>query len=118
MPKNSTVMKGASFPEGGPIFLGKIAWGCQISWAAEFPVTPKPTHQGTFLLVFVFHRRKTLVPFFTILYRFVQLWVASYPGHIVESGYEAKLRAECVLFLCWPWVLLVTVQQFTISISC
>ena len=38
--RNSTVMRGASFPEGGPIFLGKIAWGCQISWGAKFPVTP------------------------------------------------------------------------------
>ena len=34
------MMRGASFPEGGPIFLGKIAWGCQISWGANFPVTP------------------------------------------------------------------------------
>ena len=33
----STVMRGASFPEGGPIFL---AWGCQISWGDKFPVTP------------------------------------------------------------------------------
>ena len=32
--------RGASFPEGGPIFVGKIAWGCQISWGAKFPVTP------------------------------------------------------------------------------
>ena len=23
-----------------PIFLGKIAWGCQISWGAKYPVTP------------------------------------------------------------------------------
>ena len=38
--RNSIVMRGASFPEGGPIFLGKIAWGCQISWGAQFPVTP------------------------------------------------------------------------------
>ena len=38
--RNSIVMRGASFPEGGPIFLGKIAWGCQISWGAKFPVTP------------------------------------------------------------------------------
>ena len=37
--RNSTVMRGASFPKGGPIFLGKIAWGCQISWGAKFPVT-------------------------------------------------------------------------------
>ena len=37
--RNSTVMRGASFPEGGSIFLGKIAWGCQISWGAKFPVT-------------------------------------------------------------------------------
>ena len=36
----STVMRGATFPVGGPIFLGKIAWGCQISWGAKFPVTP------------------------------------------------------------------------------
>ena len=25
--------------EGVPIFLGKIAWGCQISWGAKFPAT-------------------------------------------------------------------------------
>ena len=37
---NSTAMRGVSFPERGPIFLGKFAWGCQISWGAEFPVTP------------------------------------------------------------------------------
>ena len=40
----STVMRGASFPEGGLIFIGKIAWGYQISWGAKFelkfPVTP------------------------------------------------------------------------------
>ena len=27
------------FLRGGPVFLGKIAWGCQISWGAKFPVT-------------------------------------------------------------------------------
>ena len=36
----STVMRGASFPEGGPIFLGKITWGCKEIWGAKFPVTP------------------------------------------------------------------------------
>ena len=27
-------------PEGVPIFLGEIKWGCQISWGAKYPVTP------------------------------------------------------------------------------
>ena len=27
------------FSEGVPIFLGKIEWGCQISWGAKYPVT-------------------------------------------------------------------------------
>ena len=26
-------------PEGVPIFLGEIKWGCQISWGAKYPVT-------------------------------------------------------------------------------
>ena len=38
------MMRGASFPVGGPIFLGKTAWGCQISWGAKFPVTPVLHH--------------------------------------------------------------------------
>ena len=31
---------GSSFPEGVLDFLGNIAWGCQISGGAKFPVTP------------------------------------------------------------------------------
>ena len=31
---------GSSFPEGVLDFQGKIAWGCQISRGANFPVTP------------------------------------------------------------------------------
>jgi len=32
---------GSSFPEGVLDFLGKIAWGWQISGGAKFPVTPE-----------------------------------------------------------------------------
>ena len=32
----STVMRGASFPEGGPIFLGKIAWGVRFPGVPNF----------------------------------------------------------------------------------
>jgi len=31
---------GSIFPEGVLDFLGKIAWGCQISRGTNFPVTP------------------------------------------------------------------------------
>ena len=31
---------GFQFPEGVLVYLGKIAWGCQISWGGKFPVTP------------------------------------------------------------------------------
>ena len=34
---------GARFPEGVPSFLGKIEWGCQISWDAKYPVTAPKT---------------------------------------------------------------------------
>ena len=33
---------GSSFPEGVLDFLGKFAWGCQVSGGAKFPVTPAP----------------------------------------------------------------------------
>ena len=44
-------VRGASFPEGGPIFLGKIAWGCQISWGAKFPATPAAYFQPITLII-------------------------------------------------------------------
>ena len=34
-------------PEGVPIFLGKIAWECHISWGAKYPVTLVQLTQGT-----------------------------------------------------------------------
>ena len=39
---NCIVMRGASFPEGVPIFLGKFVWGCQISWDGVTPPPPPP----------------------------------------------------------------------------
>ena len=51
--RNSTVMRGASLPEGGPIFLGKIAWGCQISWGAKFPVTLVHTNIHTYIHTYI-----------------------------------------------------------------
>ena len=35
----TTMMEGARFPEGVPIFLGKIAWGFQIYWSEKYPMT-------------------------------------------------------------------------------
>ena len=33
-------MGGAKIPEGVPISLGNLAWGCQILGGARFPMTP------------------------------------------------------------------------------
>ena len=42
-------MGGAKIPEGVPISLGNLAWGCQILGGARFPMTPGTSVVATVL---------------------------------------------------------------------
>ena len=75
---------GSSFPEGVLDFLGKIAWGCQISRGANFPVTP-PCSDA-----------KNMIGMSWTCEHNQQMWLHAV-GHVLSEGVQNCQLANCML---------------------